>query len=108
MEHGLVGALTGAASSAQKLKHLDPLKWIVRLVVFAGIILIAKKAGVEFTWGNSAIVMLLGFAALMGFGGAFISLLISKPMAKWTTGVQIIDGSPCRVPLLCERGDLLT
>ena len=25
---------------------------------------------------------LLGFAALMGFGGAFISLLMSKPMAK--------------------------
>ncbi|TXI26105.1 MAG: protease HtpX [Ottowia sp.] len=37
---------------------------------------------------------LLGFALLMGFGGAFISLLISKPMAKWTTGLQIIDGSP--------------
>ncbi len=37
---------------------------------------------------------LLGFALLMGFGGAFISLLISKPMAKWTTGLRIIDGSP--------------
>jgi heat shock protein HtpX len=36
---------------------------------------------------------LLGFAALMGFGGAFISLLISKPMAKWTTKAQIINGS---------------
>ncbi len=36
---------------------------------------------------------LLGFAALMGFGGAIISLLISKPMAKWTTGAQVIDGS---------------
>ena len=37
---------------------------------------------------------LLGFALVMGFGGAFISLLISKPMAKWTTRLQIIDGSP--------------
>lgn len=37
---------------------------------------------------------LLAFAAVMGFGGAFISLLISKPMAKWTAGVQVIDGSP--------------
>lgn len=35
--------------------------------------------------------MLLGFAAVMGFGGAFISLLISKPMAKWSTGAQVID-----------------
>ena len=33
---------------------------------------------------------LLGFAMIMGFGGAFISLLISKPMAKWTTGAQVI------------------
>ncbi len=36
---------------------------------------------------------LLGFSLVMGFGGAFISLLISKPMAKWTTGAQVINGS---------------
>jgi heat shock protein HtpX len=35
----------------------------------------------------------LVFAALFGFGGAFISLLISKPMAKWSTGAQVIDGT---------------
>ena len=34
---------------------------------------------------------LLGFSLLMGFGGAFISLLISKPMAKWSTGAQVIE-----------------
>jgi heat shock protein HtpX len=34
---------------------------------------------------------LLGFALIMGFGGAIISLLISKPMAKWTSGVQLIE-----------------
>ncbi|WP_409267474.1 protease HtpX [Massilia sp. BHUDP2] len=33
---------------------------------------------------------LLVFAGLMGFGGAFISLLISKPMAKWSTGARVI------------------
>ena len=37
--------------------------------------------------------MLLGFAALMGFGGAIISLLMSKPIAKWSTGAQIINAS---------------
>ena len=36
---------------------------------------------------------LLGFALIMGFGGAFISLLMSKPIAKWSAGVQLIDGS---------------
>jgi len=34
--------------------------------------------------------MLLAFAAVVGFGGAFFSLLISKPMAKWTTGAKVI------------------
>jgi heat shock protein HtpX len=33
------------------------------------------------------------FAALFGFGGAFISLLISKWMAKRSTGAQVIDGT---------------
>ena len=37
---------------------------------------------------------LLGFSLVMGFGGALISLLISKPMAKWTTGAQVINDSP--------------
>ncbi|HEY2407410.1 MAG TPA: protease HtpX [Polyangiaceae bacterium] len=34
---------------------------------------------------------LLVISAVMGFGGAFISLLISKPMAKWSTGAQVIS-----------------
>lgn len=34
---------------------------------------------------------LLGFALIMGFGGAIISLLISKPVAKWSSGVRVIN-----------------
>lgn len=34
---------------------------------------------------------LLGFAAVIGFGGAFISLWMSKPMAKWSTGARVIS-----------------
>jgi heat shock protein HtpX len=36
---------------------------------------------------------LLVFSAVIGFGGAIISLLISKMMAKMSTGAQVIDGS---------------
>jgi heat shock protein HtpX len=36
---------------------------------------------------------LLMFSALLGFGGSFISLLMSKTIAKWSTGAQVIDGS---------------
>lgn len=34
---------------------------------------------------------LLVFAAIFGFGGAFISLWLSKPIAKWSTGAKVID-----------------
>lgn len=34
---------------------------------------------------------LLAFAAVFGFAGAIISLLISKPMAKWSTKARMID-----------------
>ena len=35
---------------------------------------------------------LLVFSAIFGFGGAFISLLMSKTIAKWSVGAQTIDG----------------
>ncbi len=34
---------------------------------------------------------LLAFAGIMGFGGAFISLFLSKPIAKWSTGARVIE-----------------
>jgi heat shock protein HtpX len=37
---------------------------------------------------------LLAFAAVMGFGGALISLFLSKTMAKASTGAQVINDSP--------------
>ena len=36
---------------------------------------------------------LLVFSAVVGFAGSIISLLISKPMAKMSTGAHVIDGS---------------
>lgn len=61
------------------------------VVVVLGIV--ANLLGVNrfLTGSGLNIGALLGFAAIMGFGGAFISLLISKPIAKWTTGAQVIE-----------------
>jgi len=36
---------------------------------------------------------LLVFSAVVGFAGSFISLLMSKTAAKWSTGAKVIDGS---------------
>jgi heat shock protein HtpX len=38
-------------------------------------------------------VALIIASGVIGFGGAFISLLISKPMARWSTGAHVIDGT---------------
>jgi len=46
--------------------------------------------GMERTTSLLNLSALLGFSLIMGFGGAIISLLMSKPMAKWSTGAQVI------------------
>jgi heat shock protein HtpX len=63
----------------------------VAVVVVLGIV--ASLLGVNrfLTANGLNLGMLLMFAALMGFGGALISLLISKPMAKWSTKAQVIN-----------------
>ncbi len=65
----------------------------VAVVVVLGIV--ASLLGVNrfLTANGLNLGALLGFAFIMGFGGAIISLLISKPVAKWSSGVQIIDGT---------------
>jgi len=44
-----------------------------------------------FSWSNYAEVLI--FAAVIWFMWAFISLLLSKPMAKWSYKIQIIDSN---------------
>ena len=41
--------------------------------------------------GGLSIPTLMGYALVVGFTGSFISLLISKPMAKWSTGAKVIE-----------------
>lgn len=61
------------------------------VVVVLGIV--ASLLGVNryLTANGLNLGQLLVFAAIMGFGGAIISLLLSKPIAKWSSGVQIIE-----------------
>ncbi|GAB2456228.1 MAG: protease HtpX [Comamonas sp.] len=63
----------------------------IAVVVVLGIV--ASLLGVNryLTPNGLNLTSLLGFAFIMGFGGAFISLLISKPVAKWSSGVRVIN-----------------
>ncbi|MFN8737066.1 MAG: M48 family metalloprotease, partial [Betaproteobacteria bacterium] len=64
------------------------------IIVVLGITLSIVSAvfGINFNMGGRELNLgaLLIFATIVGFTGAFISLLISKPMAKWSTGAQVI------------------
>jgi len=66
---------------------------VTNLAVMLVLGIVASLLGVnQFLTANGLnLGALLGFAMVMGFGGAFISLLISKPMAKWSTGAQVIE-----------------
>jgi len=66
---------------------------LTNVLVVAVLGIVASLLGVnKFLTSNGLnLGALLGFALIMGFGGAIISLLISKPMAKWTSGVQVIE-----------------
>jgi len=66
---------------------------LTNVAVVAVLGLVASLLGVNryLTSNGLNLGALLGYALVMGFGGAIISLLISKPMAKWSSGVQIIE-----------------
>jgi heat shock protein HtpX len=65
---------------------------LTNFAVLAVLSISARILGIDrFLTGNGLDPgMLLAFAALIGFGGSFISLLMSKAMAKWSTGARVI------------------
>ena len=66
---------------------------LTNVAVVAVLGIVASLLGVNryLTSNGLNLGALLGYALVMGFGGAIISLLISKPMAKWSSGVQVIE-----------------
>ncbi len=65
---------------------------LTNLAVMVVLGVVASLLGVNrfLTANGLNLSALLGFSLIMGFGGAFISLLMSKPMAKWSTGAHVI------------------
>ena len=65
---------------------------LTNLAVMVVLGIVASLLGVNrfLTANGLNLSALLGFSLIMGFGGAFISLLMSKPLAKWSTGAEVI------------------
>ena len=66
---------------------------LTNLAVMVVLGVVASLLGVNryLTANGLNLSSLLGFSLIMGFGGAIISLLMSKPMAKWSTGAHVIN-----------------
>lgn len=90
----------GVRLAAFSEKPLKPMKRIflflmtnLAVVVVLGIVANVLGLNRFLTANGLNLTQLLGFALVMGFGGAIISLLMSKPIAKWSSGVQVINDS---------------
>ena len=66
---------------------------LTNVAVMIVLLTITRVLGVDrfLTAQGLNLTALAGFSLVIGFGGAFISLLISKPMAKFSTGARVIS-----------------
>ena len=66
---------------------------LTNFAVMAVLLVTTRILGVDrfLTANGLNMTALAGFSLVIGFGGAIISLLISKPMAKFSTGARLIN-----------------
>jgi heat shock protein HtpX len=64
---------------------------VVNILVMLTLGIILSLLGVQRRWGNDGFTGLLVLCSVMGMGGAFISLLLSRWMAKVFQGVKVVD-----------------
>jgi heat shock protein HtpX len=64
---------------------------IAVLLVLSVVLRLLGLGGAGMTQAGMNYGQLLAFSAVVGFTGAIISLLMSKSMAKWTTGAHVIE-----------------
>jgi heat shock protein HtpX len=66
---------------------------LTNFAVMGVILVVSRLLGVDrfLTANGLNLGALAGFSLIAGFAGAIISLLMSKPMAKWSTGARVIN-----------------
>src|SRR5215510_1671617 len=63
----------------------------VNLLVLLTISIVLRLLGVPSSMGSGRYGALMAFCLVWGMAGAFISLALSRLMARWFMGVQVID-----------------
>jgi heat shock protein HtpX len=65
---------------------------VTNLAVMIVLTIVLKVLGLDRAmYAGASYEQILVMSGVIGFGGAFISLLLSKTMAKWSTGAHVID-----------------
>ena len=66
---------------------------VTNLAVVLVLSVVLKVLGLDQAFAGQGLQygQLLAYSAVVGFVGAFVSLLMSKPMAKWSTGAHVIE-----------------
>src|SRR5262245_27649146 len=85
------GRSRGGISLVFKRITLFLLTNLAVLLVLSAVLKVLEHFGVFGPGFMSQYGRLMVMAAVMGFGGSFISLALSKTIAKWTTGAQVIE-----------------
>ena len=81
------------AIAADSLHYRADLATNLAVMVVLSVVLNLLGANRFLAQGGLNIGALLVFSLVVGFTGSFVSLLMSKPMAKWSTGAQVIGGN---------------
>src|SRR5207244_2698503 len=86
------------STMAPVLAREEPMKRVVlflltNLAVLVVLSVVTNLLGLNRALAENGLNLgaLLVFSAIIGFGGAFISLLMSKTIARWSTGAQVIS-----------------
>ncbi|MFO1205557.1 MAG: protease HtpX [Burkholderiales bacterium] len=68
---------------------------LTNVAVLAVITIVLRLLGLDQAMQQEGLALgpLLAFSAVVGFAGSIVSLLMSKPIAKWSTGAHVINGS---------------
>jgi heat shock protein HtpX len=65
---------------------------IAILLTVSVVMAVLQAAGVVPARSSGSLVALAAFCLVWGMGGAFVSLGLSRIIAKWSTGVKLVDG----------------
>ena len=105
----MIAAMKGYRMTLLMPDNLSAERRASMIVLVLFLTVLSAVFGINFNLGGRTLDVgaLAVFSLVVGFTGAFISLLLSKTMAKWSTGAQVIK-QPSNAMESCDRNHAVT